>query len=80
MNGTDSNLVLKWILDLIKESVPKNIIHPCPYYGEFVAYNVSLGINAQLLQFLSGRYRSIGRFFDDQDENIFTFVLGVETY
>lgn len=31
LNGTADNVILKWILGLIKDSLPQGLIHPCPY-------------------------------------------------
>lgn len=78
MNGTDNNLIAKWILDAISETIPRGLFHPCPYFGEFVAYNVSLAVNAQMSQFLKGRYKAHSRFYDDKDDNIFSWTLGLE--
>ena len=77
-NGTDNNLVAKWMLDSIKDTLPEGFIHPCPYFGTFKALNVSLASNTFMSQFLKGRYKSSLRLFDDKDENIVTYFFGFE--
>ena len=78
LNGTDKNLVATWIVDSIKDTVPKGVLHPCPYYGHLQATNVSLAPGTFMSQFLKGRYKTIIRLFDDEDENILTFFFGFE--
>lgn len=78
LNGTNSNPVFKWILDAVSETIPKDFFHPCPYFGEVKAYNVSLSLGGVFTQFLSGRYKGNVRIFDDKDKNIVTFKLVTE--
>ena len=78
LNGTDNNLVAKWLIDSIKNTLPEGFVHPCPYFGHFKVFNVSLGITTVSPQFLKGRYKTSLRVFDDNDENIVTFFFGFE--
>lgn len=78
LNGNYTNVAATWIIDTIKDTLPKNFIHPCPYVGSFKAFNISLTPNEFVTQFIKGRYKASYRFFDEQDDNIVTFFLGFE--
>lgn len=78
VNGTDSNLIFKWILTSITKTLPKGFFHPCPYFGVFEAYNVSLESSPMMSQFLKGRYKTKMIMFDDEDDNIITYNFGFE--
>lgn len=78
LNGTDGNIVLKWLLDLYRTSLPPGILHPCPYYGDFTAYNLSLNPNFLQSKFLVGTYQANVRFFDDRDNNVMTLIHELE--
>jgi hypothetical protein len=78
MNGTDNNPIMKWIVDSISEKLPKDFIHPCPYVGRLAAYNVSLSFTGFTTQFLQGRYKIFGRFYDEKDVNIISLKAGTE--
>jgi Protein of unknown function (DUF1091) len=70
LNGTQSNVLLKWIIDSMTHSLPNNFFHPCPYVGRVVAYNASILTNTISSQFLKGRYKIFYRAFDEFDDNI----------
>lgn len=74
MNGTQNNLLAELILKLAGDSIPKHIIHPCPYYGMSVANNMTMGLNqiTELAQFPNGYYRFTARVFNKYDDNIAT--------
>lgn len=72
LNGSDKNLMAKFVLSIVLKSLPAGFIHECPYVGTFAATNVSLEKVSELSSFLGGRYRVINRFFDRKDANIFT--------
>jgi Protein of unknown function (DUF1091) len=72
LNGSDKNLVAKFIVSIISKAVPPGFIHPCPYVGPFTAKNVSFEKISELSSFLGGRYRAINRIYDHKDDNIFT--------
>lgn len=78
MNGTESNLMMRLLLETVKDTAPKGFFHPCPFYKDFVAYNVSLVELPVLVQFLLGRYRTVMRFSDRKDSNIFTAFFEFE--
>lgn len=79
MNGTDNkNPFMWWILNMIEKTIPKRLLHACPYDGLFDAINITLLPNARVLQFLRGYYRTYIRFFDEKDGNIVTVITGVE--
>jgi hypothetical protein len=75
LNGTDKNPIAKWFLDMVSDSVPKGFYHPCPYFGELRAYNVTLKITNLFSQFPKGSYKTTIRTFDKIDENMITFKL-----
>jgi Protein of unknown function (DUF1091) len=74
-NGTENNPVSKFFFYTIKDSLPKDIIHPCPLIGELKGYNMTLNSLPQALQLLMGSYRAVVRFYDEKDENIVTMNL-----
>lgn len=78
MNGTEPNIVARFIYDVIVDSVPKGFFHPCPYIGEFVAYNVTLTEVPVFKQFLLGPYRFRMTVSDDFDDNILTVIFNFE--
>lgn len=78
LNGTDNNLAVKWVTDMISKTIPKDLLHPCPYIGEIKAYNCSLQIGPEMSVFFVGRYRTRARVFDDQDDNIFTVLVEMD--
>jgi hypothetical protein len=73
LNGTDNNLIAKWLIDSASSSLPAGIIHHCPYFGEFKMLNVTLESTSMTLQFLKGSYTTIIRMFDKLDDNIATW-------
>lgn len=54
------------------ESLPKEMMHPCPIYGEINGYNLTLNGFSHLFKYFPGTYKVILKFFDSQDDNIFT--------
>jgi hypothetical protein len=75
LNGTDEGPIVKWLVGMIRNSFPKNLLHPCPYIGEVKVYNLTMEVQPVLSQFLVGRYRSFFKIYDDQDDNILTMNL-----
>lgn len=76
LNGTQNNLLVELILKLAGDSISKNFIHPCPYYGLHVANNMTMvGKNQknELAQFPNGYYRFTAHVFNKQDDDIITF-------
>lgn len=79
LNGTDSlNPIMKWAYNMMEQSLPKEIIHPCPYYGIIKLMNMTIVPRQQVIQFPKGYYKSIIKLFDTKDDNIATATLGVE--
>lgn len=77
LNGTDQSVAVKWMMNSITKKLGNDLIHPCPYFGEFKITNLTV-VNAQSAQFLLGRYRVTIRIFDDLDENILTAIHEVD--
>lgn len=65
------NLATKWFFDTIARTLPKGILRPCPM-THFKAYNLSLNTFSYMFQFLVGEYRTVTRFYDEKDDNVFT--------
>lgn len=78
LNGTEKNVATKWLTDMISKTMPKNLLHSCPYIGEIKAYNCSLQIGPEMSVFFPGRYRTQARVFNDRDENIFTVLVEMD--
>jgi Protein of unknown function (DUF1091) len=78
LNGTDSNPIANWAIEAISHAVPKGFFHPCPYIGQFTVRNVSIATVPVFSQFLSGRYKTFIRVFDESDDNILTLQLETE--
>ena len=80
MEGVDTNPILTWMLASMGDTLPKHLIHPCPYFGPQKASNVTISSEGFTAQFFRGRYKTIFRWFDDIDDNIITFNLGAEFF
>jgi hypothetical protein len=80
LNGTDSNLLGRWFINTVSRTLPEGMLHPCPYTGEFKAPNISLDVSPEMAFFLVGQYRMRARMFDDEDDNIVTFLVDTELY
>jgi len=80
VNGTDRNPAIKWMINMIGDSLPKGFIHACPYYREFIAYNATLKLAPEMTVFLLGSYRLSGRIFEKMDENIFTACIDFDMF
>lgn len=78
MNGTENNLIMKLLFKLAEDTLPKQFIHPCPYYETIVGYNVTAVPKNDLVQFLNGYYRIIARIFNKFDDNIITITAAGE--
>jgi hypothetical protein len=77
-NGTQTNLATKFTVDILSKSFPPGFLHPCPYFGEFKLNNISLNLTPELMQFLTGTYKSSMKYYDDKDDNIVTFEVIIE--
>lgn len=71
LNGTNSNVVIKWFAGIFASSLPNGFVHPCPYKGAIEAYNVTVKPFSET-KFHGGQYLGVSRWYDDQDENILT--------
>lgn len=78
LNGTDSNPAFKFLLDTYSQTLTKRAIRPCPYIGNFSANNMTFEVNAISEKFVQGTYKSVLRFFDSEDDNLFTFLHTLE--
>jgi hypothetical protein len=58
-NGTGNNLIAKWIIDAVSDSLPEGLLHPCPFNGAFKSHNITFQPTEVILQFLKGSYRNI---------------------
>lgn len=79
LRGADTNVAFQWLLDFYRESFPKGLLHPCPYQS-LSAYNVSVDTKLFVSNNLKGIYRANLRIFDDEDDNIVTWIQEFELY
>lgn len=77
MNGSGDKAG-KLIVDVISDSFPAGLLHPCPFFGEFKAYNVTFKSVPVFAQFLLGRFRATLKYYNDNDENIVTVIAEFE--
>lgn len=75
LNGTTSNIALKFFFGQFSATAPKGLLHPCPFFGELMAYNISYNINILNAIHIPGTYMTKSHFFDDKDSNIFTLII-----
>lgn len=66
------------MLSLFEGSLPKGLLHPCPYTNALSAFNVSMDPNQLLSKFLSGNYKATFHLYDDDDTNVLTMILELE--
>lgn len=78
MSGNENNIAAKWFFELYAKSFPKSFLHPCPFLGELKAYNITADTKKLISTFFTGQYRSTTRFYDEEDDNIFTLILDME--
>lgn len=78
LNGTGTNPVIKWVIDAMADTAPKDFFRPCPYFDRLTGYNISLSAGGVLRQFLKGRYKGVVRAFNEKDENIITVKIQTE--
>lgn len=75
VTGVNNKLVIKWLLDIYAETLPRGILHRCPYFGLLEAYNLTMNLTKfPITGFLLGRYQGKIRFFNGNDENMFTLI------
>jgi hypothetical protein len=63
---------------MFTKTLPKGLIHPCPYDKEFKALNLSIEVSPEMSVFLLGRYLMRVTAFDPVDSNIITAILEFE--
>jgi Protein of unknown function (DUF1091) len=75
LEGSASNVATRWFFDFATSSLPKNVLHPCPYYGVTEFKNIYFDpAKLMISQFFMGTYVANFRVFNDDDENIYTIV------
>lgn len=80
LNGSLNNILASSFYDAFAKTVPKEYIHPCPYFGYHIGKNLTPVVTSMALQFLSGKYQVTARFYDDIDDNIFTVNGNTDFY
>jgi hypothetical protein len=73
LNGTLTHPALKPFLTQLIEAYSEKLLHPCPYFGELEAYNITYNFPSY---FYIGSYRVFWQYFDDEDDHIFSFRYG----
>lgn len=74
LNGTDKNPIGKFMLDQVSETLPKELIHPCPYFGSF-KFNFTLKGSSSIKFLAKGDLELKYYVYDAKDSNIFTLNL-----
>ncbi|CRK94398.1 CLUMA_CG007905, isoform A [Clunio marinus] len=77
LNGTDKNVLTKWMISTVSKTVGKRIVHPCPYFGPIRIVNMTAE-NEMSAQFIKGYYKMTFIMFDDIDNNIITTIHETE--
>ncbi|KAL7013677.1 hypothetical protein ACKWTF_015520 [Chironomus riparius] len=79
MDGLDSNILVKFILDTIRESIP-GLFHKCPYYGLMEFYNITINdeVAKKLSIFPEGQYKYNVTIFDRPDRVILVIAVFVD--
>jgi hypothetical protein len=78
LNGTESNVLFKWILGMMRSTLPINAVHACPHIGVLAAFSLTIDQSTLLSPFSRGRYRAVTRVFDELDQNIVTTHIDLE--
>lgn len=63
---------------MMKDSLPPQVVHGCPFYGVLEAMNVTMDQTKLVSAFSRGRYRAVTRMFDGQDDNVVTTHVELE--
>ncbi|KAL7013678.1 hypothetical protein ACKWTF_015521 [Chironomus riparius] len=79
MDGLDSNILVKFILDAIRESVP-GLFHKCPYDGLMEFHNITIDdkVAKKLSIFPEGQYRYNITIYDRPDKLTLMLVVFVD--
>lgn len=75
LNGTSNNYGIITFINIFKDSLPPNVIHPCPYNGRIKMENVTIDTSKIPSVFPSGSYRNRIIMFDVTDRNIFSVTI-----
>jgi hypothetical protein len=70
LNGTLKHPLFDLIFGKLIESFSRDLIHPCPYSGEFKAFNKTYTFPSFMHV---GVYRVFFHYFDEEDDHIFGF-------
>jgi hypothetical protein len=79
LNGTHDNVAAKWLFGQFVKSLPKGTFHACPY-KTIKFCNMTADIGSLMSTFPLGIYKSIARFYDDLDDNMFTTIYSLEIH
>lgn len=80
LNGTRNNKIFDLFIDIFEHSIPKGLVHGCPYSGAFIARNISLGFFDLMKQFPAGTYKIKSHLYNKDDDNILTIIHEVIGY
>jgi len=73
VNGSASNPLLQ-LLKRTNENL-EPIMRPCPYFGELKLLNITADIKELHYIYPEGTYKSIIKFYDNLDDNIYTLTI-----
>jgi len=77
LNGTNKDPLSIHIFGAIKEALPKNFMHSCPYFGKMELANIYIPASRGDI-YPDGLYNIKMNFFNNRDENIFLLKLLLE--
>jgi len=77
LNETNNDPLSGWLFTGIRDALPKNILHQCPYFGKLELPNISITPFKNDI-YPDGLYNSKFRFFNNRDDKIFLLKLVLE--
>jgi len=80
LNNMDSNVFLKMFFDMVEKSLPKGILHSCPYSDELKMFGIYIELEKFKTVLPDGVYRSFVRLYSKTDESIFQFTADTKIW
>jgi len=77
LNGTNKDLLSAWIFDGIRDALPADFFHPCPYFSILALNNIYIkSFKGEM--FPDGLYNANLHFFNNRDDKVFLLKLVLE--
>jgi len=77
LNGTKSEPIVKWVIDLVGPYMPRGLVHNCPYRGLVNCYGLNL-FGDKIYFFPDGFYTFFLRIYNQKDPNIISIKVECE--